>query len=269
MNDTKTHVILVDSTMRDIDAYPTASSYRITLPQTLKDVQRVRLLSAEIPVSFYVFRASKNNTTLHIGVYNASGTVPSATKSVTIPDGNYSTTTFCSELKDALNAQNFGEALTFTVAVDPRTYKLQISTTPQRMVFVDTRYTTSDHPNFRWGLEYFLGFPPNAVTTGNPCTAPSVIQLQPYNYLVLDIPEVNGLTECDKVTRSAFAKIQLTVDSFGMITISEDCCTYNTALLNPFVKLSFLTFNWRFLDGTPVDFNGADHSLTLEITSCN
>ena len=267
----KIHTFLVDSTMRDSATYPSASSYRIPLPETLKEVRRVRLLSAEIPASFYVFRAATGTTTLHLGVYDASGTVASAAQTVTIPDGNYSTDSMCAALAAGLNGLTFDEALTFAVAVDPVTYRLSISTTPKRLVYVSTQYTQNgEHPAFRWGLEYFLGFPAGTITTGAPCVAPSVVQLQPYNYLVLDVPEINGLAECDRSTRSAFAKIQITVDSFGTIVISEDCCTFNTSYPNPHIaKLTSLTFNWRFLDGTPVDFNGAEHSFTLEIESCD
>ncbi len=261
------HILLVDSNHRDRSKYPSPTSYRVELPSVYKQVKTVRLMSAEIPMSFYVFTSAKGFTTLHIGVYNASSTSKQALQTIQIPDGNYTIDTIKSTLTAKLNANAFftSEGLQFTVTIDPTTYLLSITST--RKIYVDTTSYSASGPDINWGLEYFLGFEKNKVTEGTPsCTGVNVIKLNPYNYILLDIEEVNGMDECGRATNTAFAKIPMNANSFDTVMISQDMCTYNTSYLNPYIsKLSNLTVIWRTYDMNPVDFNDADHSFTLEL----
>lgn len=262
------HIVLVDSNYRDRSKYPSPSSYRVELPSVYKQVKTVKLMSAEVPMSFYVFTSAKGFTTLHIGVYNASETTKLAMQTIQIPDGNYTTSTIASTLTSLLDANAFfqSEGITFTVAIDPTTYLLGIETSPARKVYIDTSSYATDAREINWGLEYFLGFHKNTVTEGDPCTASNVIKLNPYNYILLDISEVNGMDECGRATNTAFAKIPMNVNSFDTVMLSQDMCTYNTSYLNPYIsKLGTLTIVWRTYDMNLVDFNDADHSFTLEI----
>jgi hypothetical protein len=72
------HVVTVDSQDRNISSYPNQNNYKIELPAVYKQVKKVRLLSMEISSSFYIFRSEYNNTTLHIGIYDATNTYPLA-----------------------------------------------------------------------------------------------------------------------------------------------------------------------------------------------
>lgn len=261
------HTVLVDSRMRDKSKYPTPSAYRIELPSVYKQVKTVRLFSAEVPLSFYAFTSSRGFTSLHVGIYNSLGTAKLAVQTITISDGNYTTDTIVSTLQTALNANSLftSEGVTFTVAIDSVTKRVTLKCSPSRKVYVDTTsYASAGDTN--WGLEYFLGFPKNKVTEGLVCSATSVVKLNPYNYMLLDIAEINGLDECGRATHTAFAKIPMNVNSFDVVMLSQDCCTYNTSYLNPYVsKLSNLTISWRMYDLSPIDFNDSDHSFTLEL----
>lgn len=262
------HILLVDSSLRDRSKYPTPTSYRVELPSVYKQVKTVRLFSAEVPLSFYVFTSAKGFTTLHIGIYNSGGSSKLALQTVVIPDGNYTTGTLKTALEAALNANALftSEGVTFTVSVDPTTFKCKITSTPTRKVFVDTTSYASSSNSINWGLEYFLGFPKNEVTEGTTCAATNVVKLTPYNYMLLDIAEINGMDECGRATNTVFAKIPMNANSFDVVMLNQDCCTYNTSYLNPFIsKLSNLTISWRMSDMSPIDFNDVDHSLTLEL----
>ncbi|NBS71544.1 hypothetical protein EBT31_21930, partial [bacterium] len=79
---TTTHTVLVDSRDRLDTPGATSSHYVIRLPSILKRVVSARLVSAEIPASFYIFRNTYGNTSLDV-------TVNGVAKTVTIPDGNY------------------------------------------------------------------------------------------------------------------------------------------------------------------------------------
>ena len=272
------HVFTIDSSFRNINAYPTPTYYRIDLPTVYKQVRKVRLLTAEIPASFYVFTSAQNNTTLHIGIYDVTNTTPLTVQTITIPDGNYTATLLSSTLKSLLdaNALFISNGVTFTVSVNEATLCLQISNSAGRKIYVDTTYTgtipNSSYPSFiGWGFEYYLGFLPNTTTISSsgstPCISSRAIKLNPINYLLLDIPEINGMDEIQRSTKSVFAKIQNNVNSFDVIMMDENnCCSYNLSDLNPFIaKLSTLTISWRFANMLPIDFNDMDHSFTMEI----
>ena len=269
------HVVIIDSNDRDINAYPTPTSYRVDLPTTYKQVRIVRLLSVEIPSSYYVFTALFNTTTLHFILYE-SGNWNSYT--ITIPDGNYSSITICPALMNAFTS--FNPNYSYDIKINSATFEVTsnvINTLTQDNIpiAIDTRMYANNKAISNWGLEYNLGFiknqvtyPPSIITSTilTYTTAPNIINLNPYNYIILDIPEINGMDECGRSVRSAFAKIPVNVNSFDMIMLNVECCTYNETILNPIIaKLSKLTVNWRFHDMNPIIFNNYEHSFTLEI----
>ena len=267
------HVVIIDSQDRNIKSYPTQTSYRLELPAVYKQVKKVRLLSMEVSSTFYIFRSEYNNTTLHIGIYNNNNTVPLTLQTITIPDGNYNITTISTVLTGLLNGNTLfaSEGITFNVSIDQNTFLLHINTTPYRIIYIDTTYVASLYSTkqFRnWGLEYNLGFAYNTVSTSslnNPLVATQLIKLNPYNYMILDIKELNRIDEAEKLN-SAFAKIPITTNSFELISLYENCCTFNQAELNPYIaKLGTLTISWRFHDNIPINFNNVDHSFTLEL----
>jgi len=257
------HSLLVDSNARDRTRYPSSSSYRIELPSVYKQVKTVKLMSAEVPMTFYSFTSANASTTLKVGVYNSAGNTKLALQTVQIPDGNYTNSTLVATLASKLNANTFFQTegpggLAFGVSVDLVNGLISLMTTPERKVYVDATTDT--------GLSYYLGFPKGQITEGTVCKASSVLRVNPYNYILLDITEINGMDECGRSTNSVFAKIPLNKAPYETVMIGEDCSNFNTSYLNPYIsKLSTLTVVWRTFDMKPVDFNGADHSFALEL----
>ena len=90
--------ICVDSRDREIapDSHP--GSYTVTLPTVYQNIYAVTLRSIEIPFSFYTFTACGRNTSMNV-TYNGS------TKTITIPDGNYSGSLLASTVASLLNAE--------------------------------------------------------------------------------------------------------------------------------------------------------------------
>jgi hypothetical protein len=265
------HIVLIDSQDRNISSYPTQTSYKVELPVVYKQIKKVRLLSMEISSSFYIFKNEFNNTTLHIGVYDSLGTTKLALQEIILPDGNYDNTTIGTILTSLLNQNTLfiSEGVTFNVYLDAATFLLNITNTSSRKIYIDTTYASSLNLGSvikNWGLEYYLGFAYDSIIEGISLKATQLLKLNPYNYLLLDIKELNRIDECNKGQYSAFAKIPITINSFDLISLYENCCTFNQAELNPYIgKLSSLTINWRFHDNTPINFNNVDHSFTLEL----
>ena len=64
---TATNVVIIDSTFRDIQAYPQPTNFSIRLPRQYKNVTTVDITEIKLLTSFYYFRPTKGNTsiTLH------------------------------------------------------------------------------------------------------------------------------------------------------------------------------------------------------------
>lgn len=129
--------VIVDSRDRDFAAHPSSSQFVFKLPERLNNVTDAVLVSAELPLSYYVFSAARGNTSLAVVV---GGT----RRTVTIRDGNYSTASMASELTRVL--QEAFPGTTFEVGFDP--VDLRCSIAPSSgTVSVDT---TGVDPQTTW-----------------------------------------------------------------------------------------------------------------------
>ena len=253
-----TKTVLVNSRERDFSKYPSPGSYVIDLPRTYNNVIGAHMASAEVPFSFYSFTAALGNTTLNLDV---NGT----TRSITIPDGTYSFSSVSTALASALNTAFSVETYVFGVSVSPETGKLTIQCT-NLPASTTLRIDNTTGPD--WGLAYFLGFPNDMVTVGatntGTLTGHNVCVLNPYTYLVLDIQELNG-TDHVGVSggNSAFGKIPLNLPSINFVLYDKVLSkqTFNP----PRLQVNKLHVSFKFPDGNPVDFQGAEHSFTIEL----
>lgn len=255
------HTILLDSRDRDYDAYPDASEYRVMLPTLYKNIIKARLVSAEIPTSFYVFTEDAGNTTLNIAVAGET------TKVITIPDGNYASNSISSTLAHVLTQET---GRTFTVSVSRTTRKLTISNEEG----TDFTLESSTGPPTGWGLPYYLGFERGLTytSTGGILESPRLVSLNPYNYILVDIDELNGLDEGgmygDRVGHGSFAKVPFDAHSFDYVYVNTDNATFPEIILRPGrASVDRLHIKFRFHDGRPVDFRGVENSMMLELVS--
>lgn len=242
----------LDSRDRDFAVYPSSTNFVVELPETLKNVSSAVLVAAEVPLSYYVFTAARGNTSLTVAVDGTSRTV-------TVPDGNYSTALMAAALKAALDAA-FGK--TFTVSFDPVTMKCTIAVAGT--VGVDA--TAAAKPT-EWGLGYYLGFPAGVVTTGlNGVTGTGVASMNPENYLLIDIEELNGLNQSAMYAaggagRKTFAKVPLNGDSYQYNFYDKTLTCVD--LLPQIARMDRLRVSLRFHDGSIVDLNG-EWSMSVE-----
>ena len=250
--------IHIDSRDRDFVVFPSSSHFTIELPELLKNVSAAVLVSAEVPLSYYVFTQARGNTQMTVRV-------DAQTETVQIPDGNYSVSTMVTALEAALD-EAFGTNDGFSVDFSSTTLKCSITSINGGQLDVVT--TGASKPT-DWGLAYYLGFPPNATTTGvgGVVTGTRVSTLNPENYVLVDIEELNGIPQCALYAagssgRKSFAKIPLTGDSY-QYTLYDKTLTFvhNRPHL---AKVDKLRVSLRFHDGTLVDLNGAEWSMTLE-----
>lgn len=256
------HHLLVDSRDRDFEAHPGAGSYRVRLPRQYRHVTAARLLSADIPSSFFVFSAAHGNTSLVVRV----GTLRPAT--VTLPDGNYDTETLPSQLALALR-QAF-PTKTLDVSIDPLTMQLVIECGEGDAVEVDTRGDADAKPT-DWGLAYYLGFPRGVLASGAPLRGPGVVNLNPFTYILLDIAELGTVDEGGMyggaVGKGCFAKIPISGISYEYIFRDVDKAVDAVECKPAVPRLETLTVTFRLHSGAAIDFRGVEHSFLLEVVT--
>lgn len=243
--------VLVDSRDRNTAEWPTSSAFVVNLPQPLHNVSSAKLVTAEIPLTFYAFSAARGTNAMAVSLDAASATV-------TIPDGNYTTSSLTTALKSALDTALTGP---FTVTIDAASLRCTIAATGTVSVTGDAGGTD---------LAYLLGFPAGVTSGAGGVVAPAVVRLNPEQYLVIEIEELNGLLQTAPPSRGVsgrpcFSKVPLRGDSFSYE--SHDLDMTRVDLRPQLTRLEKLRVSLRFHDGTLVDLNGAEWSLTLDIAT--
>lgn len=197
-------------------------------------------LNCEYPIN------SNNNT---ITFYEASSTATLYT--ATIAEGNYSSTTFPTALKSALESAS-GNAYTYTVSIASATDKLTISTTlPAVFQLVSVPSWT--------GLSSGTSFA--ATTTG---TYP--LNLSGIEYVDLLCPTlINDNINIGVNTNSILKRIPITVP-YGSLSFYQSQGEDESVAVDP-LRLNNLRFELRRPTGELYDLNGQRLSVVLKCTS--
>lgn len=250
-------MVSIDSIDRDSHLYPLPTQYKFKLPTAFKNVVAIRLLSMEIPMSYYVFTTAKGNTSFLIKEPSVNNFV-----TITIPDGNYTIPDLCSAIQDVLISVTGNS--TYTVCYNTSTLKINISNITNEFR-IDT-ITGSLPQGLFWGLGYFLGFDKGIyISTNKSLTGLRIMNINPYNYMILDLGDLNMIQE-GLTVKGYFTKVPLNVNNFNYVYLTPECCSYNIAKYDPPIgRLDTISVLWRFHDGTKIDFNGYNHSFMIEI----
>lgn len=258
-------LIILDSRDRDFSKYPEPNHYKAVLPDIYRKIFRMRLVSYEIPNSFYTFDASLSNVTFDISYGTSISTI-------TIPNGNYSDVSLAAIINASLDDLT---GPPFTVTVDPATKKMTISSSQIFTINFDVASTTD--MNTEWGLGYYMGFKKQSYTASSVggnyvLTSDYPVNTDPWKYILMEIDTMNDLDELPLEGRksgsrkAAFAKIVMENGKWEYVFGNEQTSLHNDFIFDPpREKLGSLMVNFRLHDGRSVNFNHMDHSLTLEL----
>ena len=257
---TSSHTVLVDSRDRDFGAYPTPNAYRVRLPTTYRNVVAARLLSAEVPRSFYVFSSAARNTSFDL-------TLGGQTWTLRLPDGNYTLPSLAQNLVVMLEG---AIDLAWRVLVSPATNKLTMMNDEGRPFSVAAGPDASNAPT-DWGLLYYLGFDkPGGETAVGRLESPRPATFHGVSYVLLDIEELRGVSEGGmyggQTGPRPLAKLAMDPSDDGMVIMDTAKCLFELCEQRPAVtKLHELHVSFRFHDLRAVDFNMVDHSFALQL----
>jgi hypothetical protein len=245
--------------------------FKIQLPRNMKNVMRIRMSSAEIPLVAYVFSEEAGNTTFAVRV----GASETFVKCTPIPDGNYTANRLMNAIQASLQEVHSGFSCTFSTLNGRVT--IANSSLPFELYLISyNKKIASRLAN--WGIGYNLGFRSgkvkgvSAITGGGyTITGESLLSLQaaPYYLLELKCPDsIENVTHpvLDNGYLNAFAKVILKDSGY---TFNFDD---NSNLLRKeftFVApTSIPFFNVRLMDsyGDTVNMQFMDWSITIEVT---
>jgi hypothetical protein len=214
----KLHQFNIDSKFRSVkDPYKqtiqTPTSFTFTFPDKIKNVISMRASGIEIPNSYYVFTALKNNTYFSIVVG------PNPTKVITIPDGNYEDPyVFADKIQTLLNAEF--PTTDFSVTLGDNTAKLTITNSTSTVFSLDfttplTAIQTSDN-----GIGFNMGFRNTTYVNQFSYTGEAVVDTIGPNYIFLSLgteyPVLRHFYNNTYVP--AFAKILVNVAKNAILT---------------------------------------------------
>jgi len=254
LSSTNTTVIYIDSRDRNIEKYPEPNDYVIHLDDTYRDIVSLELISCDIPKTEY--NINSNNNILH---YNNGSTV-------TVPVGNYSS---INDLKTAFNDVVDNP---FTMAIDDKTRKITLSCTTETLQLSDT---VKERDGTRKVLKAnsigrMLGFKPIDRASAASHESDGVYNLANEDYIVLKFDDVERTDGTSNVFKGAFARISFGDIDFGKVkqTKVSDFGSKCIEVFKPIKpKLDRLRIRFFRQDGNLYDFNGLDHSMSIELST--
>lgn len=187
-------LLTIHSEDRDVCAYPNSAFFEITLPQSLRNVQSIRLIESNFPSINDVFTTIKQNTKMSFSV-TISGNI--YLLQFTIEEGLYSPVQMANELTNLMN-KAVSNLVTpgytnFVVIYNEVSQKLFFGNKQDRFRLLCDKIEEYSDPsnsqsvncqvsppneisycrNTKWGLPYFLGFNKEAYdATQTPITVP-------------------------------------------------------------------------------------------------
>jgi len=269
--------VSVDTRFADQNYNNDTTDFMIRLPETMKNVMRIRLSSVEIPPVEHTFTVAKGNVA--ISVADSTGSITT----FSIVPGNYTVATLCSAIETGLGTG-------YTCSIDPSGGTISITNASDDF----TLYFGSDNSTIctrktHWGLGYYLGFRVPYMKTDSSgislsenqrrsimssgwtvtAYAPPLVTQNTYYLLQLQCPDQLD-TVIHRVAGNAaipaFAKLTLKNNGFGVdYDDNSDLIRKEYTFLAP-TNISQLRVKLLDAFGVPVQLRASDWSMTFELT---
>lgn len=256
-------LMLIDSKWRRVSQCPDPWAYAVALPEPIKNVVAVDLVSAIMP-----------NTQRTVNRFNSKFQItPDGRNTVTvdIPQGNYEPALLLSTLQQLLQDAGVANPI-FTYAADTNIVTFT-SDLPFSLPF------SSGDAN-QASIHEDLGFGNTDVVGVTTVTAPFAMLLPPPSYVTVDLPGLpwdsknrSYIQQGDSVSDP---RMQLSPSTFlGVVTLDTDYQTFKYWKASsqevmrqtfPPIDLRQIAVELRDDKGNLYDSNGYDHTLVLEVT---
>lgn len=248
----QTVYLAVNSANRLQPTTTTPAQYRVRIP-SLVNLKRVRLTSFEMVNSGFTLTEQNN---IVDWVYNGT------TYATALPTGIYSVTDLASAVDTYLNAAlGVPPSTTITVAYDSSTSRITVNSAGFAFQFL-----FASGANAMYSPAKLLGFPALDTALAASVTAPYAVSTMGDDYVYLCVRGWGVVLNTEGIG-DAFAKL--------IWSSPTRYATYNSFAggvyeFIPFVpRLDYIDVELRRPNGQLYDFNGVDHSFTLEVQLVN
>lgn len=214
------------------------------LSHQLQKVRKIKVANAVVPVSYY--NVNSNNNTFSWEEDAGGGAITS-----TLTAGNYTSTTFATELKTQMDADT-NNAATYTVTISAATNKMTISAAANFSISVANS-------------SKLTGFS-SASASATSHIGADVVNLAGPNQLYLRSNvatriETDAVIKNDKIFNNVLAIVPINVNTFDVVYKSFDYTQYFDADID----IQDIDFYFTDDQDTQIDFNGAPFSLSLQL----
>ena len=291
-------MITIHSDDRDMSKFPDANTFDIELPERLKNIQSMRLVSIDLPDKLPIFTNNYQNTKLS---FDLGG--DATLKTITIDEGNYTPVELAKMIETKMNS--IDGVSDFECKYNTVTNKIWFKRSANFRLRFDIQNEYDDLcPNqaimfnnqHNWGLPYYLGYKKQiyqaetgkSITFGHETTefiaavdysvdcekATNQIEgmtITGENVLYMELDKYNAIDETlytkNKAiintgrVNSAFAKIPLKISPYSQIYEAKH--EYNP----PIETMSRMRFKFRYHNQMLVDFKNKNFTFMIEINS--
>lgn len=223
-----------------------STNFQVALPHSYSAVSKATLRSVKIPNVFYNISSTLGNATI-VWQRGANG------YSVTIPDGNYSTTTLATQLAASMNA------------TDSNSYQIAFSTTSYTTTITGTAaFTIYFGSAPAVGMAKILGFNPVSTATATVVTGTKAWNLAlPYTFYI-NISQLGMFAESTSKNQYTFL-LPSNANGGDLITFDEG--NYKNSISVNVANLSFLNIELRTTNGAYANLLGLDWTFILRLST--
>jgi len=287
----KTKYVTIDTRFRDQYDTNLLANYNITLPERVSSVKSMKVLSLEMPLTYFNVSSSLGNNSFQLK--NPSTSDPAQV--IVLGDNTYGTGNAVTTLNNIFTAHGLGWiSAGITIAIDPTSGKMTLgnSNAVDIQITFDTIECTggtgpkgglSKSESLMSKLGWSLGFrlPSYTIPKAGSITGESIADFSgiPYFYLILDeFKNSNphsfiGLSRTSRLSsQQILARMSVDSSSFstgisgGIMSVEDRChMVSDTRTYGELVDLQRM--NIKIVDqfGRIMNFNGLDFSFCLQI----
>ena len=240
----KKSIFYIDS-QNSITAFNGSGSFTVKVDMPPNNTyNRIVVLQACIPKSYYLVQAGYNNFTL---------LEQDITVLVSIPSGNYTKNAFIIALTSSLNAASphrYIYSITYPASSETNTGKLTYSVSAQNHTPLDAQHQPQFIFNLTSNINYQMGFNKNKsyIFNNNILLCQNVIKLQSKDTIFIKSNVVSSSTD------SVLQEIYSAVPDFSDIIYNQNSIELNSKEL--IYNSNNITFTITDEDDVPLDLNG-------------
>ena len=247
------------------------ADFTIRLPDTYKNIMRLRLSSVEVPLVEYTFSERRRNVTFAVRIASGAPSGYGPVMSVTIPSGNYSAVELAAAVQDGLQAADPAAGFTCIYDSVADRFIFECSTAVFRICLLDPGASSTGKTRY-WGLGYYMGFRKQVLIGAATYTGTQPPQLGPSSYYLLQVscPDAVDTTVHATGAQSSIPALAKIVLRQGVYAMQFD---NGTNLVRKEIVFAGPTnvgqMRIRLVDpqGDLVDIGDVDWSMTFEITA--